>query len=815
MRPLPPPPTELPEAGEGGCGGRRDGGRRLERRLRLARAVLAWERLWPLLLPPLAVAATGLSLALLDVLPLLPGWVHAFVLAGLAGVLGYLLARLWIRFRPPSLEEAARRLERDSRLDHRPLAVLVDRLAGEADPLAEALWQVHRRRMSELAGRMRLGWPAPGMAARDPWGLRAAVLLLLVIAVTVGGRDAPRRIDRAVSPPVHAPGFTPDDLEVWITPPAYTGAPPIRLMPDRAQKDPVGVPAGSTVLAVLAGGWGTARLVIDGDDAPFEREPGTKTQRIERRLEAGRRLAVRQAGRTLAAWPIAVTPDALPSVAFTRPPEAGERGRLRLDLAASDDWGLAGVSVAIRRFDQPGEEPLVVELPLPGSKPRTADLSSWQDLTAHPWAGLPVTMTPVATDGLGQSASGEPVTVTLPERGFNHPVARALVEQRRRLTEDPAAAPDAIEVLDRILDQPQSFGGDLKAFLAISATRSALFAERFDLAEVQDLLWNAALRIEDGDLADSERTLEEARRELEKALAEGATPERLQELVDRFQAALERMLDALAQHMAETGQAPAEMQAGDRMLTQDELRQMLDSMRDMAATGARDALHQMLKDMSQMMAGLQAATPQKPNGPAVQALRALNDLAKRQQQLLEQSFQQSQQGGQGSSSSGEAGSSPSGEGGAAGGSAAAQEGLRRALGDVARRLGQALGDVPDGLGQADKAMTDAAGALRKGQWDDAADAQGEALKHLQDSAQEAMDRMGTAGAGPFGLVPHDPLGRPTKDGFGTGDDGTTRIPDRAEVKRVQEILQELRRRAGDPMRPEPEHDYLRRLLKQW
>src|ERR1700732_1974662 len=58
------------------------GGRRLVLRLRLARAALLWERVWPAAWPALCVVGGFAVLALFDLLPWLPGIGHAGVLAG-------------------------------------------------------------------------------------------------------------------------------------------------------------------------------------------------------------------------------------------------------------------------------------------------------------------------------------------------------------------------------------------------------------------------------------------------------------------------------------------------------------------------------------------------------------------------------------------------------------------------------------------------------------------------------------------------------------------------------------------------------------
>ncbi|MGI4957664.1 MAG: DUF4175 family protein, partial [Janthinobacterium lividum] len=60
----------------------------------------------------------------------------------------------------------------------------------------------------------------------------------------------------------------------------------------------------------------------------------------------------------------------------------------------------------------------------------------------------------------------------------------------------------------------------------------------------------------------------------------------------------------------------------------------------------------------------------------------------------------------------------------------------------------------------------------------------------------------------------DPLGRHLASGHAGMDDGSdTHVPDVTETGRSREIEQELRRRDSDRTRPQPELDYLDRLLK--
>ena len=132
----------------------------------------------------------------------------------------------------------------------------------------------------------------------------------------------------------------------------------------------------------------------------------------------------------------------------------------------------------------------------------------------------------------------------------------------------------------------------------------------------------------------------------------------------------------------------------------------------------------------------------------------------------------------------------------------------------------------DQLGHAGEAMGEAEGQLGDGNADSAVDSQGRALDALRKGAQglaQSIQQQLGQGPGPgqngrLGLPraqrDTDPLGRPLR-GRDYGDDVTVKVPGEIDVQRARRIIEELRRRFGDVLRPQDELDYIERLLKDY
>jgi uncharacterized protein (TIGR02302 family) len=820
-----------------------------------ARLALFWEQLWPALLPVVTLAGIFLALALFDILPLLPRWLHGLVLALTAGGLVWLMWRGVRRVSIAGVAGAAgiaaarRRVERDSGLAHRPLQALSDHIgAGGDDADSVALWRLHQGRMAQAARRLRVGLPMPGAGRGDPWALRALLFVVLAIGGVVGGSDTGQRLLRALNPDFS--GFAmagPGKLEIWITPPAYTGLAP--LFPAQAQPaDPdatgpkplvtVKAPAGSNLTALVYGGRGGPELVLGDRRVAFEAVDG-ENFKIEAGLEKSGRLAVIRNGETLAEWNLEMVADMPPHIEFSAPPAPGARGALRIAFRAEDDYGLRNAAAELRRTYERGavigKEAFELPLNLPGppeSNVRKADEFDFHDLTPHPWAGLPVQIRLSVGDAAGHVTHGDPVKLVLPERVFNHPVARAVIEQRKRLTTEPERRRSIVQRLAMIASRPDLFGHRTVTYLALASAASRLMHEAEDTAisPVRDLLWDTALGIEDGRLSVAERDLRRAQRELMRALSKNAPNAVLERLMRQLETALNQFLSEIARRAGDPNQQEmSQTDPNTQLLRTTDIQRMLKQIRDLLRSGNTDAAREMLAQLRNLLENLRAGRQSANSAQSragKQMMRKFQELIRRQGDLLNRSFRQSQQ--------------PDGaiRPGDMKGDAAAQRALREMLNQLRKQLGKMGmkdGDGKEGggkdgkgpgkaFGEAGKFMGDAAGALDRDAPGQATGPQGDALDALQRAGRGMMQQMrrrSARGSG-LGMQPRfnplqqrrDPLGRymPTPGGIDSRD---LKIPDQGSVERAQGILDELRKRAGQGFRPRIELDYIDRLLRRF
>jgi uncharacterized protein (TIGR02302 family) len=828
--------------------------------LRRARWTIFWERLWP----PLARLATVIVLFL--AVSWLGLWLWVPPLARAAGLAVFAILALlaiipFASLRVPAVADALRRLDRGSGIRHRPATTITDELAVTAeDPFSLALWRAHVERTLAAARSFKVDWPSPRLAARDPYALRGLVIVAAIATFIAAGGEHWRRIAAAFDwqGVVLPANFR---VDAWVTPPAYTGKPPIILAGvhpgDPARQDgetsePISVPAGSTLI-VRATGKLSLDVSAKGGVTPAAEKARAPAGAQEYRLKIATTgtATLHGAGDDLT-WAFNVIPDRPPTIALAKDPEQQARGSLLLSYRLEDDYGVTEAQATFARKQDPaakgdGAHPLFgppdFALVLPQARTRNGVGQTIKDLTDHPWAGAEVLMTLVAHDEAGNEGKSEPFAFRLPERVFGKPLARALIEQRRNLALDTAARPLVTTALDALTLAPEKFSPDAGIYLGLRSIFWSLIRAKTDddLREVTARLWQMAVDIEDGNIADAQAALRNAEEALRQALERGASDQEIKQLMDQLRAAMDRFLQAMQEQLKNNQQLARPLDRNSRTLSQRDLKSMLDRLENLARNGAKDAARQLLQQLEQMMENLQTASPDQ-NGDdfddMMSQLDELGDVIHQQQDLRDRTYRQSQDQRR---QNGQQGQQDQQQGDSMGDLRQNQQALRERLQKLLEELKKrGLGQNEQGqqgqqgqgqnglnqLGRAGEAMGQAEGQLGENNADSAVDSQGRALDALRKGAQglaQSLQQQLGQGPGPgqngrMGLPraqrDTDPLGRPL-NGRDYGDDVTVKVPGEIDVQRARRIIEELRRRFGDVLRPQEELDYIERLLKDY
>ena len=632
----------------------------LARALRRARWTIFWERLWPALASIATVIGLFLALSWLGLWLWLPPAGRAVGL----GIFFLLTAAAFapvLMLRVPSRVEGLRRLDRNSGLPHRPATAIADEIAAPTeDSYSVALWRAHIERALRAAKTLRAGTPMPRLALRDPFAVRALVVVLVVATFFAAGGERMKRVAAAFDwQGVMMPANF--RVDAWVSPPPYTGRPPI-ILPGLRPGEPVqtaaalSVPAGSTLVVRATG------IHLDVVASGGLAEPSSGAQSSNAKGTEERRFVINDAGaatvRGAAAsdvtWQFTAIPDKPPTIALAKEPEGQARGALQLSYKLEDDYGVIGAQALFKLLNSEGTNghparPLYnapdFPLVLPQARTKNGVGQSTKDLTEHPWAGSDVTMILTARDEAGNEGQSAAFEFRLPERPFSKPIARALVEQRRILALDGDAQASVLTALDALTLAPEQFNMESNVYLGLRAIFWQLARAKSDdqLRDVVARMWDMAVHLEDGSVSDAEQALRAAEEALRQALERGASDEEIKRLTDQLRAALDKFMQALAEQMRKNPQQLARpLDPNARQIRPQDLRNMIDRLEQMARSGARDAARRMLQDLQQMLENLQMARPgqQGQDDEMMSMLDELGDMIRKQQQLRDQTFRQ-------------------------------------------------------------------------------------------------------------------------------------------------------------------------------
>ncbi len=781
---------------------------------------------------------TALGFGLQDVLP--PLWAMWGAFALVLALVVSLGIGLW-RLRIPSRAEAAARLDRT--MPGRPLSTLADAQAiGAEDAASRMVWTAHLARMQ---ARLATAQAVPGdlrLARFDRFGLRYIALTGFAVALLFGSPSRVAEITEIAQIPSRAEAVAlGPSWEAWVQPPPYTGRPSLYL--NEVDRTGLQLPQGSRVTVRFYGQQG----VMSVQESLSQREDFDATDMAQDfEIEQSGRLSIRgPAGRD---WEVVALIDQPPSVRLRGVAERERGGLMRQDFTATDDYGVTGGEVRValdldavdRRYGLTTEpEPrdaFTVPLPMPASGSRSEIEDAFiEDFSEHPWANLPVTIAFAVEDARGQVGETEAEPMVLPGRRFFDPMAAAVIELRRDLLWSRENGPRVAQVMRAIGHRPSDAFRSPEARIRYTDARDLLEASldtggldgamRDDLAE---LMWDLAVLLEEGELADARERLRRAQERLDEAVRSGADPSEIAELMEELREAMRDYMRQLAEQPRERGDPPPD---GERMeITQDQIQELLDRIQELMEEGRMDEAAELLAQLQELLENLQIAEGQGGEGmPGDEAMEGLGEALRDQQELSDDTFNDlqdqfrngddPQQGEQGE------GESENGQGDLA----ERQRGLADQLRDQQLQPlpgeGTAEGDAAlEALERAQRAMEEAAEALENGDTGEALSRQADAMEAMRDGmramndarAQDQRDQQqGDQASEDTGDGEgRDPLGRARNQGGEVGTEDNL-LQGEDVYRRAQDLLEELRRRSAELERPEAELDYLRRLLDRF
>ncbi|MEM5467370.1 DUF4175 domain-containing protein [Celeribacter marinus] len=791
--------------------------------------------------PSFSGISVVIGLTLLGVHEVVPlGWrmaIWGMVALALAGlfVLG-----VW-RLRWPSPAIAMSRV--DATLRGQPLQALRDTpVSRESDPSSRAIWAAHMARMSTRVAAARPVAPEPMMAAKDPYGLRLVALTVLGMGLVFGSIDHAKTVAMTSSTDQIAAGPT---WEGWVKPPAFTGKPTLYLADLGAGFE---APQGSQV---------TVRLYGDGasDDLTLRETVSGIGDGAAPDFKVAQSGDIEIDGPTGQLWSVGLIPDAPPTAELIGDMTRAASGEARQSYRLSDDFG---VTKAVMVFERDGAavtrhygfaltpEPrpdLIIDVILPQTGSRTEIEGMFaQNVSEHPFSGLPVMMSLRAYDQTGQVSTDAIGEGILPGRRFFDPLAAAIIDVRRELLWNRSNATRAAQVLRAVSYQPDETVGDgdvtqrLRAVISLIEDRvGPMSDERVD--QVVKELWEIATLLEDGDLKEALERLRRAQERLQQAMRDGASDEEIARLMQELRGATQDYIARLAEQQGDQESEAA--QGETQQMSADQLQQLMDRIQELMEQGRMAEAQQMMDMLNQLLENMRVT--QDPNGQGGEgnpSMQGMQDMLRDQQELNDDTFSdlqnQQDQGPQGEEGEGQdrQGSDAQGQGEDG---ASDMGALSERQGALRRELERQRGNVPNGenaegigeaLDGAGRAMDDAEQALRENDLGGALDRQAQALEALREGMRQLGDQLsqnqtqdqdgqqGQSGGATGGEERRDPLGRFAGN---TGQAGSDEAMTEGEdvYRRAEELLDEIRRRSAEQQRPDDERDYLNRLLDRF
>ncbi|PZP55803.1 MAG: hypothetical protein DI586_05745 [Micavibrio aeruginosavorus] len=761
----------------------------------------------------IATAAISLFLEnLIGASAFLFAWIAAFICLFLAGYasyfattifwLGALALSLWgvRKFSLPKRKQIIHRVELSSRLKHRPLSGLDDIPSTNGNG---EFWHLEKNRQKDLLKNLRHSKPDLELSRRDPYALRIGFILILACAFFIAPSASLQNIKDGLLLPEQTGEKEIDRpfAQLRITPPSYAGMAPTILNQSSGQA--LTVLAGSKISAEVNASFTRPILKMGKENIYFSQKKDSDSWIIEHDMVPADKISITTLGIPRFRQDIKWTEDTAPMIGWNGDIKILPTGEMKIPLKIADDFGIK--KLTLRGILAPMQAPpyfgsaIAIEKKMNISiRHSAAEINTVFDTTGHPWAGRKVSLMIEAEDYAGNISETAPLDFELPTRDFRNPVSTRLSFLRDNLLNLRGNARDIASSVEEILYRPDIYGWDNMMTLGLRSidSRLAYSQSKDSLESVAAMMWQLALRMEDGNIAETQTSLKEALDNLQEALQRNADKTEIAELMQKMQQALVHHLQTLAQKMTQDGPNPQQPASNQNMNLGDLEKFMQDLQRQMMGNdkqGAMDKLNQ-LQQLAEMLGSSAAQGIPKDMQQMMENLQDLQNVIAEQKKLIDTTRESSEEKINALS--------------------ADQKGLQERTSSISEKTGGKIKPLAD----AGNEMSLSAAALQNSEKNKSLSHQQKALdllqqsqKQMQQQLQEKMKGMTMISIGGAQPGNQDPLGRSE----GSITSGDTEVPEGATRKKSDEIIKTLREREGDMTRPIEERNYYQRLLKQW
>ncbi len=620
-------------------------------------SALFLERFWHAFWPALSVLALFLACACLNLLTAFGPQAHLALLVVFVAAFSLASTRLGAPFRLPRGRDVRRTIEIASALRHRPLEAMLDKPVEGTHESGHKLWASYQDRLTRLRDRLKTHRPRPIAAGRDPYAVRFAAITLLALSLITAQGEAGYRIRQAffvdVTQLYHP---APVALDAWITPPDYTHVNPVFLattqLGAQAIHGPVTVPENSVLKVRLSGYDDPPHVTYAGAETPPFNAAAARSFTMEMPLTKDGELKIKKGWfRTLGKWQVSVTPDTPPEITLLGT-EKGDRASMKIKYKVADDYGVKKIYGLILPTDAlrktlAANNPIEFDIPVPDDLKKDEQVHV-ADLAAHPWAGSEVMLTLTAVDAAGQETTTKPQKVLLPERTFENPTAQRIIAERKRLIWYENLITDRLvaEALANIANVPANYKYDPLVFLGLDMASKRLVYDGGPESVESDvrLLWDLAVRVEDGGLTLASRELSDALQRLEEGLKDKSlTKDQIQDLMDQVQQKMREYVKTLAQEMQQRMQEGKQtpqlsQELADKLMKRVDMGKLMEQMKELTQGSERERMEKMAQFLRHSVENFDPKKLDQMREAQRKALEALNNLEKliqRQQSLLD------------------------------------------------------------------------------------------------------------------------------------------------------------------------------------